>query len=346
MFDKYYSVLLLGFNKIGDSLHQTRIYRSLKNRSVPPHITVLCTPAAASVVQNNPNVDELVVSPVIPGLSFIDFVRYWILCFRIVLRRKVDMVICDTINANPASALIMKLLPVRYKVYGAPVLKRWHTILMHDLLQPNKGHDYFEPLLSQTDRLLSGIGCDSEGIVAEVYPSENEKTRADRFMRNIKERCKGPYISLIPFSKQQATSWPIGNLKTFLIEAARKYCVIVFGGNEEDKALLVADGQIVPAFDLNIREAFWAIKQTDLLVSLDTGPSHFFTGLDIPMLKLNSARIPAAMWGYHGNPRYHEIQLQVPCGHCNSSTCKNNNHLCMEGMTAEMVMETIDTIIP
>ena len=85
----------------------------------------------------------------------------------------------------------------------------------------------------------------------------------------------------------------------------------------------------------------------DVLVSNDSGPGHFAALTDIDILTLVGPETPK-VWGVLG-PHAHRVSINLPCSPCVSiynnrlSSCKNN--LCMQGITVEMVHETVRRIL-
>ena len=85
----------------------------------------------------------------------------------------------------------------------------------------------------------------------------------------------------------------------------------------------------------------------DVLVSNDSGPGHFAALTDIDILTLVGPETPK-VWGVLG-PHAHRVSMNLPCSPCVSiynnrlSSCKNN--LCMQGITVEMVHETVRRIL-
>lgn len=85
----------------------------------------------------------------------------------------------------------------------------------------------------------------------------------------------------------------------------------------------------------------------DVLVTNDSGPAHFAALTDIDIVTLFGPETPK-LWGVLG-PRSHVISLGLPCTPCVSvsnnrlSSCRNN--LCMQGITVEMVHETVRRVM-
>ncbi len=86
------------------------------------------------------------------------------------------------------------------------------------------------------------------------------------------------------------------------------------------------------------------LKQSDVLVTGDTGPMHIATAVGTPVVALFGAADPART-GPVGD-RHRIVQAaEVVCVPCRSRVCRNKNYRdCMEKISPEMVFDAVAEI--
>ncbi len=337
--------LIINFNKIGDTLLQTQIINGIKASQPESFIAVISSIVAHEVLYNNPKVSLLIKNDILPEKSVLNFFRYLKVCREIIKENKIDVIVCDRTNSTPVTALLMNLLSADTKIYSAPIKKIYYPLYQRlDLI--NQELDENASIISGNHGILRFLGC-KETASVEIFPTDYEKQKALDFVLPLKKMSSKKLISLVPFSMQPATAWPTKNINKFLNLAKDRFNVLLFAhpNNLKDIKDIESFKHVFPVTNFNIRESSTVINETDILVSLDTGPSHLFETLNIPLLKINSARIPEHTWGYGDDLRYHFLQLKVDCGPCFSRHCKVAGHPCMNDITPEMVLHRIEMIL-
>ena len=277
-------------------------------------------------------------------MSWANFLRYRRTLRQLIRQYEIDTVVCDPICSTPRMVLMLQTCPGIRRVVSAPPLKRRHALLSFGLEAVNQEKSFHSPLTAQCDDLLAFLGADCQARV-EIYPSPTEVKRAHDFIESIPDKFQT--IALIPFSRQQATGWPLENVREFIALKPEDINLIVLGERQDlAKIRPFAEGarHVYFAAGLTFREAFCVIRHTQLMVSVDTGPAQLFGALSIPILKLNSYRIPNQKWGFHGDPRYYDIEVPAACGPCYQSACPFQDHPCMSGIAAKDVWAKIETI--
>jgi ADP-heptose:LPS heptosyltransferase len=343
--------LFIQFCKIGDSLILSPLFEGIKRSSPGCRVYVVASVEAAEVFRGNPFVDGLAITRLDPGNSRSDQLRYIAFVRRQARQWGITTVICDVVNSWRWSAVMLQLLPVRHRVFGRAV--KAQRFLCHAFIHANADTDTRysreHSVLEYNLRILEQIGCRTAGLRVQVYPSSEERQRAHALIESFGLLPGRRTISFAPYSSKQSSSWPTSQIVDFVDRAAERYNILVFGAPSEGARWGQDVGAprrgVYTAFGLNLREASVAIGRTDLLVALNSGTSHLFQTLTIPMLRLNAQHSPPRLWGYEGDPRYHSIEYPVPCGPCQLFNCPKVGHPCMSNITAGAVLDRIDHIL-
>jgi ADP-heptose:LPS heptosyltransferase len=342
---------MLQFEKLGDSLIMTPLLEGISRCSGGNQIFVIGSSLAGEVFRGNPHVTRFVQTDARPHRSLREFFDLVSLCRRLVRKWSITTVVLDAEMSRPYPALLARFLPVRHRLAIGRVKYQRLTCRGFHHVEPEVeiDRDFSASVLEHNLRLLDALGCPRDGVRVRVFPSAAEKRRARAFMAGLKLDPSRPTVAFAPYSSQAMSAWPSSHVLRFAHLAARQFNLVVFGAPHEAEKW-ATDTSVEPcsaheAFGLNIREAAVAIDCADAFVVLNTGSSHLFQTLSIPMLRLDHHAQPFQLWGYEGDPRYHFLRNPVPCGPCFSGTCSVEGHPCMSGITPERVITAIIKIL-
>jgi heptosyltransferase-2 len=81
------------------------------------------------------------------------------------------------------------------------------------------------------------------------------------------------------------------------------------------------------------------IRRCDLLVSTDSGPRHFAAAFEVPTVALFGPIHPA--WSINYNAKETQLYLDLACSPCNEQLCPLIHHLCMRGLSVDMVLAAV-----
>jgi heptosyltransferase-1 len=343
--------LFLQYNKIGDSLVMTPLFEGVKRQDPHNRVFVIGSPHAAVVFRNNPFIDDMVVSSLNPQTSRVDLLRYAALCRRQMHRWQITTVVCDAVNSGPWPAVLLQLLPPSTKVISKRV--KHHDLLCRGLFQVNSHVDVDGALqgsmLDYNLDVLCALGCETGGLRVRVFPSVEERARAHAFVAGLPLDRTRRTIAFAPYSSKPVTEWPLPIMRAFLDEAVTRYNVLILGGPAEgarwDRDFADLTPRVHPAFSYNLREISVVLDHADLLVALNTGVSHLFQAIGIPMLRIDGGHSPLQLWGYLADPRYHVVFHPVPCSPCRAGACPLAGHPCMSNISAERVLHQVQQIL-
>ncbi len=340
------SILLINFNKFGDSLLQTQIISGLHKHNPNLKIIVMASAQAFEVLINNPHIHHLELVPYIPESSYLNFFRYLMRCLSLVKRFGIKTILLDKTNSTPVTALLLNMISGTKKIYVGPLRRKIYKILVRGFTHIGDNLTEDDPIVNYNKLILEHFGIHEPANV-EVFPLEKELDEEKKVVAGFRGQSKNPVICLAPFSSQNATSWPRERILEFIDIAAAENLVLVVGPETDFKKHQISfknNSNVKLYSPGNIRRAFAVSQSCDILVSLDSAPAHFLEALKIPVFKINSARIPEKTWGYTNN-RYFQIRKVVHCSPCYSSTCRTSGHPCMSSISGNEVYVTIKALL-
>jgi ADP-heptose:LPS heptosyltransferase len=240
-------------------------------------------------------------------------------------------------------------------------------LLTHRLVYSPQVHT-LRAMLVQTEALwldpagLPALGIDGSSFDESIVRFQPTTAEADEVRSTLRELAGGreprPLVllnanasDLIPLRKWEGDRY-VSLARRLLAEDPD--LVVAFTGAPSEAppidALVRAVGDprcVSMAGKTTMRQLLVLYTLADVLVTNDSGPAHFAALTDIDIVTLFGPETPR-LWGVLG-PRSHVISLGLPCGPCVSaynnrlSSCTNN--LCMQGITVDMVHDTVRQVI-
>lgn len=333
------SILLINFNKFGDSLLQTQILSGLHEANPKLKIFILASPQAYEVFKNNPHIHHLEAIDFIPESSAANFFRYLKRCQSLVNRFGIETVLLDKTNSTPVTALLLQMMSGTQKIYVGPLRRKLYKILVRGFTHIGAKLTEDDPIANYNKLILEHFDIRKPSNV-QIFPLENEFDEEKQVVAEFRRDSNKKLICLAPFSSQNATAWPRERILEFIDIAATENLVLVIGPQsdfEKHQISCSKNTNVLFHSPTNIRRAYAISQSCDILVSLDSAPAHFLEALKIPVVKINSARIPERTWGYATNNRYYQIRKDVHCSPCHSSVCKTPGHPCMSTISGNEV---------
>ena len=220
------------------------------------------------------------------------------------------------------------------------------------------------PVLDEYSRLAERFGCSINSsdqrasIELAVLPEDVD--RWDEFWVAIERRwasngsstpspCRDSYVCLNTGGAfGAAKNWP----REYFAELARriasdvgKTVLIVCGPSERDDARWIADTADHPAVlsladaRLSIGLTKAAIRESQLLVTTDSGPRHFAAAFDTPVITLFGPTHIA--WSETRYEKSEHLQLKLDCGPCQQRECPLKHHRCMQELSVDTVFAAV-----
>lgn len=322
------SILFIRPGGIGDAVLLAPALAALKKKFSEVMITVLAERRNAGVFSLIPNVDRVL--------------RYDVLGeFQAAFHLKPDLVI-DTEQYHRLSAVVARLTGAATRI-GFATNER--ARMFHHAIAYS--HDDYEA--DSFFHLLAPLGISQP--VSPVVPFLSVSAQAqDRVKRLLAPLAGQPHVILFPGASIPERRWGGGRFAQVAVELGQRgYGVVVVGGREDATVgarIIQATGGLNLAGCTTLAETAAVIEGAALLISGDSGVLHLGVGLGTPTVSLFGPGI-AKKWAPPGS-QHVVLNLQLPCSPCtrfgNTDRCPRQA-LCLQGLTAEMVLRAAFSLL-
>ena len=325
-------VLILQTAFLGDVVLAAPMAEEIKKAHPSWQIDFLTIPQAASLVDSNPNISEVLKydkSGKDSGIKgFFNMVR-------MIETGAYDLAIVPHRSIRSAALVRLAGIPKRIGFDRSTGSFLFTEIIKYDKTR----HEVDRNL-----KLLNSI-IDSpiEGY-PRLYPSaEDDQNAAEILSKNGINSVK-PLVALAPGSKWKTKRWPIEKYEElagkFIMDGAN---VVIIGGEDDIPLLKEAqfDGTLSLAGELTLMESAAILKKCDVLVTNDSAPMHFAVGVDTPVVAIFGATAPK--YGFYPyNKDDIVVDRELPCRPCaihGGTKCPIGTFECMLDINAEEVYQ-------
>lgn len=306
---------------IGDLIVTIPVIRALKKK-FNCKIDVLVAKGFEDVLYGNKNIDDIISSPYE------------------IKKRKYDLAVLLHPDRNVGNYKISKLLfksvPFRIGCTRVGFLE---------------GKGFFMNRKTKPSIKLKHKIDDNLDVVKTISVFSNDKSLKlfvdSKVDKKIKSKLKGKYVVIHAAPAHKTHEWFQDRFAELADKIIKKYKVkIVFTGSEKD---LVYNKEIVSAmkndayiFTGSIKEFFSVIKNSELVISVDTSAMHIAAGFDRKIISLFGAGNPLIWKPYCKNSFV--IFKKNKCVSCMKHKCKFKGKRymeCMKAITVEDVMNSV-----
>jgi heptosyltransferase-2 len=342
-------ILLVRLRQIGDVVFTTPAVRAVRERYPGARIAYLVEPAAAPVVDGNPDIDELVIAPRLPGVA--GWKHEWSLIRRL---RAARFDVAIDFHGGPRASLLTWLSGAPMRIGYEVVGRSWmytHAIDRPRALRPRHS------VVNQWD-LLTPLG------VAPPDPAAHPVTMAtspvavrDVHTRLLDAGVTGTDRLVImhvsagnPFRR-----WPIPAFATVAVGLAARgpgsRILITSGPSERTAADLVIAAaraglpepqrhRILSCGEFSLSELRALVDRAALYIGGDSGPMHIAATSHVAMVNLYGPTLPArsAPWRDPVWPS-HAVEIDgLPCRPCDQRVCVPGDFRCLTWIRPEQVL--------
>lgn len=189
-----------------------------------------------------------------------------------------------------------------------------------------------------------GIPIDKKEMA--IYLTPAERRFATEFLARAGVGPDEVTIALFQGSKRKSRLWlteRFASLGDALADGYRSR-ILLFGAEQERPAIEATAGAMrsapIVAVGQTIRETAALLERCGLLVSCDSGPAHIAAALKTPVVTLFGPETPVRVKPY--GERSAVVTHGLPCSPCADIPCKFGSPRCMEMITVEEVLQTIE----
>ena len=323
-------VLVLQTAFLGDVVLASPIAEEIKKAHPSWQIDFLTIPQAASLVDNNPNISEVLEYDKRGRNSGI---KGFFKMVREIETGAYDLAIVPHRSIRSAALVKLAGIPKRIGFDKSAGSFLFTEIIKYD----NNRHEVDRNL-----KLLNSI-IDSpiEGY-PRLYPTAEDDQKASETLSKNGINSEKPLVALAPGSIWKTKRWPIEKYEELAGKLIKDGVSVVIIGGKDDIPLLkdsVFDGTLSLAGELTLMESAAILKKCDVLVTNDSAPMHFAVGVETPVVAIFGATAPKFGF-YPYNKDDIVVDRELPCRPCaihGGTKCPIGTFECMLDIDADEV---------
>ena len=343
---KVQKILIFRFDRIGDMIVTSPVFRALKTRNPKIHIGVVASSVNEELVLNNPYVDEVYVLK-----------RSWRALISQILqirRQKYDVLLNFIFNRTTSPGLLANLVaPKGFKVGQGP--DRYAFYFNRLLALPRFERHMAETLMLFIEQSF-GIKLSDEERGLEIQVPQAARDHVDRFLNTLALRRRSqmgenlsPFLLLNLSVKETARKFSkeqIAALVTYLSErkAAKIVLLIAPGDSEiENLAGTIPELRGIPVYrgtgDRPLMQLASLVEGAMCVVTMDTSLVHFASAMQTPVLAFYTEQVLVKEWSPY----------RVPHGILLTPAKKSISGIPIESMiwkTDEFITATFPGVLP
>lgn len=319
---EFKKVLILRFGAIGDVVHTTALFRSLKNYTPAIEIHYATFKPPSVLIENDPDLEKVWV---LEGKTY----KHLINLAKELKKEKFDVFI----NLQPS---------IKTKIFSL-ILGAKKTLTYKKTFKLHAVENFW-----RTARPLFKDLILSEEI--KIYLPDEAQEKAKSLIQTDK---KVVGFNIGATTARQGRKYPIELWKELAKEIIDKQnCKIVLTGSREDaeeaEELLDISPEVVSfCGKLSLTESAAILQRCDLVISGDTGPLHIATAVGTSVIGLYGAA-PILRTGPYGNNSF-ALKSDMDCIPCNRRKCKflkkgEQYTPCLLNLSPAKILNIIDDI--
>jgi heptosyltransferase-2 len=334
-------------NLIGDTVMATPTLRALRLGLPDARIIGIIKPNVAPTLDGNPWLDEVV--PFDPKARDARW-RTWPTLRRLRAER-LDVAVL--LPNSFRSALIAYLSGARRRVgYSRGGRGSLLTLCLKAPVDQD-GRFLPVPQVEYYAELAHAMGCPVRSLKLELALTDAERAEADRAFADLGLTGDRPVVCLNTGGAfGPAKNWPVGYFAALARRLVREHDVAVLvlcGPSERESARAIVAEADVPGvvsladqrMSIGLTKA--CVRRSALMVTTDSGPRHFATAFDVPVVTLFGPTHIA--WTRTHHTRAIHLQVRLPCGPCQRPVCPLGHHRCMTELDPDSVFRAATRLL-
>jgi len=322
---------------LGDVLMATPMLNAIRAKEPDAHITWVVDTFHAAVLENHPQIDELIALDSGQWRRLLRKVNLpgWIKRTRELNAQMRSRNFDAVINCQPEKwwTYFLCAAPVTVALFPSPTVPssgRWYT---HAIPKPKRVG------LHNTDHFLqatSAIGVPPASKRLSIGQTSDEEPFFRDFADHHGLADNRPVVVLAPFSTADNRSLPpdfAARIADWLTVDLGAHVILTGGPGDADRARSVAESakksKVIVAIGTKLREYVSLLRHADLVVTGDSSPMHLAAALDVPYVTLFGPTPVDERAPLDGRGRV--LVRPIPCAPCDLPTC--SNRLFQECMT-------------
>ncbi|HAH20070.1 MAG: lipopolysaccharide heptosyltransferase II [Omnitrophica WOR_2 bacterium GWF2_43_52] len=347
-------ILIIEVNWLGDVLFSTPAIKALRERFPESHIACLIVPRVKEVLANNPYIDELMINDC-DGVH-----KGWLGKLRLIreLReKKFDMAVLFHRSFTRAALTFWAGIPRRV---GYSTWKR-RFLLTDRAPMPKKDS------LHRVEHYLgiaAALGCDIQDTLYEFFTAEDDERYIKKMLQDEGVVSGDVIVCLNPGGNWFPKRWPkeyFSRLADRLIDECKVKVILSGAYSDINLVREIAGGMknkpIITAGKTTLQQSAALFKESDVVVSADSGPLHIAAGVGTNVVGLFGPT-SALITGPRGKGKIKLIQKDVSAlsthrenpswtqgctAPCYDEKCNDNR--CMQAITVDEVFAAVKELL-
>lgn len=273
MHTNFSRILLVRPDAVGDVMTASGIPAALKQHLPGVSIGFLVGRTGATLLQNHPYIDDLILDDALPFLALVTRIR----------RLQFDTAFLLMQSKRHAWATFLAGIPQRYGIGGKP-----YEILsgVRGLARAQRSERH------QTGMdILARAGLFLQSVRPKIHITPHEQTAA-RMLLGLDRGDTERRFVFLQYAAKTSPNWPVetwNQLARALVDRGWHVVANTYGLAKSDAARVHLAGQMdrfTPLSNLGLRELAAVISLCRYAVAPNTGPLHMAAGLGIPAIGL------------------------------------------------------------
>jgi heptosyltransferase II len=334
-------ILVIRLSSLGDIILTTPVLESLKKRFPQSQIYFLTKTRYRDLLVNDPRLSGLIeFDPQGRHKGLGGFKRM----LDELKPYQFDLLI--DLHANLRSFFIRHLSNSKIKIkYKKRWFPRW--LMIHLKFFKTKPRQTVDSYLD----VLKKIKVEDRDRTPVLFLGQDDIEFKEKFLLDSRIKKDDIVIGIHPGARWETKRWDVlkfGQVGQALIQ--KLGCkIILFGDSVEDKILKDIAGNLpasngIEAMGLPLGKLASLIQRCDVLITNDSGPMHIAEALQVPVVAIFGPTHPQLGFAPIGQ---HNIVLSAnvecsPCSLHGEGKCHKKMRLCMDLITADMVVEAVE----
>lgn len=329
-------ILIIHTAFIGDIILSTPLIKKIKakHKEEGCSITYVTTPAGASILKNNPDLDEII------GYDKRGTHKGWRGLY--LLGKRLNYKGFDEV-----------IIPHRYlrssllgKLTGAPTRIGYDNASGKFLLTKKNHYDKSK---HEVEKILSFVELDNfNDRSLSLFPSDVEEQKIDKIWKeNNLENKK--VIIVAPGSKWFTKRWPIEHFNELLKSLSRnsEYKVILIGGKEESLFHMYTNNNIINLMGkTSLLDVAEICRRSEVIVTNDSSPIHIASAFEsihiVAIFGATTRELGFFPWSKNSEVLENKGLECRPCGLHGGEKCPKGHFKCMLEIKPELVYKKIE----
>ncbi|MFH1655377.1 MAG: lipopolysaccharide heptosyltransferase II [Candidatus Omnitrophota bacterium] len=328
-------ILIVNVNWLGDVLLSTAAIRAIKKANPEGYIACMVVGRCVEILKDNPYLDEIIVfdeKKIHKSLiAKIDFIKE-------LKKKKFDVVFLFHRSFTRTLITFLAGIPERAGYYT----RKRGFLLTKKVPSPKADIHRLENFLN----IIQAYGIESDGKYYDFFISEDDRKFSKEIL--VKQGFKeGDFITVInPGGNWEPKRWPKENFAKLAdrLNQELKAKIIISGADKDivlanQIASLMKTKPIILAGKTTLKQLGVLMKESDLVISADSGPMHIAAAVGTNLIALFGPTSPE-ITGPIGKGRIEIICTDVGCEiPCYKASC--DDYRCMEEISVEDVFQKV-----